>query len=522
MSLLEKTIEDMHKTFLAFKDRAIASGIQDGSRALAKHLESTAEHLADLAKNSVRESDADDDELDPVLSAEVAKGHERTQLNNRRRVVSTGSDHVPMLGYQTTLDDEADDDDGEIARHALASQAPLESLPLWDWTATEAMQQFQIEVPTVDEFPSDTVGQLQHYATPGSNAIPYFDANDVLQYSAPVRQDIAIHNVLPFGGAQLVRKLPPDTPAPAGRTLHDIVTLPLPTSYSFQEASFARRLLRTAFETGYRLMTDPNSRPEDLKRLCKFSWCFTNSARIIDHIKGLMERTAKQNLELWEVPALHLGGAGMHYPRVGIDTGGAPPEWWANGAPNGPLRPSQPETPVPDAMMIEQIVERVGLDGEWFDSNDVEQYLQSKGVYLDAQSSLVELNETSESLPGFNDTQDLTSSPAASSQNSTGGPRSPQNPETNWSDDPFLQGTDYHWSEEIVNMPEIQDLDMDFSFDESISSTAKAFPPHLPDFNTFPDIMPTLHTKVKKFVDVDKFLNSMYEFEWWPLLIANS
>lgn len=440
VSSLEKTIEDMYKTFLTFKDKAIVSGIQDGSPVLAKHLESTAERLTNLATNSVHKSVGEDNELDPILSAEIAEGHERTQLNTRGTVVGTRSDHVPMLGYHTTLDEEADDDDGEIARQTLASQASLEGFPLLDWTATEAMQQFQIEVPIIDGSPSDTVGQLQQYAAPSSNAILYVDASDVLQHNVLVGRGTTIHDVLPFGSAQTVGNRRPDIPAPKGKLLHDFVTLPLPTSYSFQEASFARRLLRTALETSYRLMTDPNSRPEDVKRLRKFTWCFTNSPRIIDHIKGLMERTAKENLELWEVPAMHLGGASMHYPRVGMDTGGAAPDWWANEAPTGPLRLSQAETPVPDAMMIGQIVERIGVDGEWFDSNDVE------------QSSSVELSGNGESLLGFNKTQDtLASSPAASSQISTGGSHSSHNPESNRSDDPFLQGTEYHWSEEIVN-----------------------------------------------------------------------
>lgn len=319
MSSLEATIEDMHKTFLAFNDKAIASGIQTGNPVLAKHLNAAAERLADLAKNSVHQSDAEDEEPEANLSAQVAEGHERRQRDDRRTGERSGSDHVPMLGYQTTFDEE-DDDDGEIARQIPASQAQLDSLPLSDWTATESLQQFPLEIPT-----SDAIGQLQQVeSAPGTLAIPDFDANDILQYCAQIPEIGAGHDFQPFSNLLSMEKQPQGNLAPPGKTLYDLITVQSPLSYSFQEASFARRLLRISLEASYRLMTNPHSRPEDIKRLCKFTWCFTNSPRIVDHIKGLMERTAKQNLELWEVPAMHVGGAGVSvfsiqwFPSVGL------------------------------------------------------------------------------------------------------------------------------------------------------------------------------------------------------------
>lgn len=169
----------MQKTFLVFNDRAIASGIQGGNPPLAKQLGTTAEHLADLAKNSAHESDAEDDEHDATLSAEMADGAEQSQLTTKKTVDCTHSDNVPTLGYESTIDVEADDDDGEISRKAMAFQAPLESLPLSDWTATEVMQRSQVDVRTIDETPNDTVGQLQEYAASSSTATPYGITNDV-------------------------------------------------------------------------------------------------------------------------------------------------------------------------------------------------------------------------------------------------------------------------------------------------------------------------------------------------------
>lgn len=36
---------------------------------------------------------------------------------------------------------------------------------------------------------------------------------------------------------------------------------------------------------------------------------------------------------------------------------------------------------------IEDILEAIGLGGEWFDSHDVEEYLKSRGLFLDAHST---------------------------------------------------------------------------------------------------------------------------------------
>lgn len=172
--------------------------------------------------------------------------------------------------------------------------------------------------------------------------------------------------------------------------------------------------------------------------------------------------------------------------------------------------------------MIGQIVERVGFDGEWFDSNDVEQYLRSKGLYLDGQSSIVELDDVDESLPSFNDIQGPSAtSPSASSQDSLRGPQSPGNAESDYPSDPFLQGTDYVWNEDLAKMPEIPDLGMDFSYGETVSLDPHAFYPKSAESNTLPDALPSFNIKIKKFVDIDKFLNSKFESHQRQPLIAD-
>lgn len=171
-----------------------------------------------------------------------------------------------------------------------------------------------------------------------------------------------------------------------------------PSSYSFHETSFVRRLMRSCLEAAYLTMLNP--RPEDVERLCTYSFCFIHKPQLMAFFKAVMARTARDNLELWSVPLYHVGNAGLHYPRDGIDASSLPPPGWAQTAPIGPSRPRRGLTPIPDSWTQSEIIDYAGVGGEWFDSNDVEQYLRTKGLKLDARSSWVEIIDPSEENQG--------------------------------------------------------------------------------------------------------------------------
>ncbi|CAD6593266.1 MAG: hypothetical protein ASARMPREDX12_006966 [Alectoria sarmentosa] len=139
---LEKTVEDMHKTFLEFNDRAIASGIQKGAPALAGHLKSIAERLGELAKNSTEESDGEEDENDPGRSIQPVAA----EPSSRRQGRELGLEPTSMLGYQTTFGEEEDEEE-EDAGEITIPPAQLDNLPLSDRLGTEYMQQLRSENP---------------------------------------------------------------------------------------------------------------------------------------------------------------------------------------------------------------------------------------------------------------------------------------------------------------------------------------------------------------------------------------
>ncbi|KAH0562057.1 hypothetical protein GP486_003241 [Trichoglossum hirsutum] len=92
----------------------------------------------------------------------------------------------------------------------------------------------------------------------------------------------------------------------------------IPWTFSFQETTFARRLHRAAIERGYYLFLSPNSPPSDVT--CVFEFCFTFNDRdeTLQRLRGILMRSTKESPENPEVPILHIGGSGLHYPRKNV------------------------------------------------------------------------------------------------------------------------------------------------------------------------------------------------------------
>jgi hypothetical protein len=100
------------------------------------------------------------------------------------------------------------------------------------------------------------------------------------------------------------------------------------------------------------------------------------------------------------VPFFNIGGAGTHFPRR--DTEGKPiyppnmlsPEKALVSQDMGPHKTVWvgAETPRVDANDVPSLLEAIGYGGEWFDSHDVEEYLKTKGIFLDGHSSFVEVD----------------------------------------------------------------------------------------------------------------------------------
>ena len=280
--------------------------------------------------------------------------------------------------------------------------------------------------------------------------------------------------------------------------------LPLPRSYSHQETSFTRRLMRSSLEASYRLLTSTHPNPDELARLTTYSLCLTKFPKVVKLFQQLLGRTVKENLELWHVPLLHVGGAGLHYPRDGIDASSQPPEWWANQSPMGPSRPLNPEKIVSESLSNYERVDYAGVGGEWFDSNDVEQYLRTKGLQLDSHSSIVEYVEPeADLLPDVEKVPALSSTTTSSSYDSSGGPQSPENAWPPTQPSAFADQMRSPW------YPPSDEKETDTATETNGFFDAKVFDPGF-DFSMLQPSLPATTVKPKRVVDVDAFLNSKH------------
>lgn len=452
MAELEQIIGKMNKAFLSFNDRAIASGIDSWEPQLAQDLKSTMESFIEFARCVEKESDDEDTETAPNLSAPVSDQPSTPGVMPRESVlVSEASASIEDLGAEGA----------RVA--ALLGYDPTSSIT---------------ETPNI---PDPQPGADQNAGAGNPDISNWLDPEAVTQYRVEMpNQDMGL-DLLPPAFQK------PPTP---------------PLSYSYQETSFARRLLRTALEGAYRLLTNPNTRTEDLFYFCKHTFTWTNRKHCLQWLEKALTRTARESLEYWGAPQLHIGGAGLHYPRHGFDTGCIPPAGWEANSPMGPLRYTEPEIPLDGSL-------QPGSAGEWFDSNDVEQYLQTKGLFLDGHSSYVELNgDVAVDHPEVN--VPTLGSPTESSRDSNGYPPSPPTQDSILLDGPVIEDNVSAWNDDIFAMPSYDGVDGRSSWDPSVFPTSK----ELDHFGLFEPFIPPQpksldHPKSRKYIDVEKFILSM-------------
>ena len=251
-----------------------------------------------------------------------------------------------------------------------------------------------------------------------------------------------------------------------------------PLSYGHMETSFTRRLLRSTLDAAQRLLRNPHADPAQIHRLGRYAVCYMTRKRFTAFLDLPRSRPAHANLEHWIAPVYHLGGAGLHYTRNGIDAGSTRPEHWDQPGRIGPPTLMPVDRPEARNMTRDEVVDFANVKGEWYDSNDVEEYLKTKGIHLDATSSVVEIAE--------DDVPSMVSSGGTSKSHSATGTASPVNREgaEQMRSTPFGP----YWSmEDDFSTPVADPRLQTYGFDLTLSGVAS--------------------TKAKKLVDVDAFLS---------------
>lgn len=178
-----------------------------------------------------------------------------------------------------------------------------------------------------------------------------------------------------------------------------------PTTYSFLESSFSCRLRRHYLEYSYRLLSDPRADPRDVLRVFCFSLGFRSRPTMLDRFQTALSRSKiddhrtatpsnnsnNSSFPIAIPPTYHIGNAGTHFPQ-NRDQQAYPLSKFI-----GPWPFHLADIPHEKSSIDELQLSR-GITGEWFDANDIEGYLHSMGVPIDAQSSFVAVPSPPSSL----------------------------------------------------------------------------------------------------------------------------
>ena len=453
----------MAQTVSSFHDRALASDIEVSAPSLAQDLQTIVTRFNNIAQNTNPNSEPSSATLSSDLSSRVYT-LEDSHSGRRAAQLIAARNRVNTFDFSSQ------------PRHEITAASQVWGYQDYDEeTQTEQLGEFNLQ---------QGAGNYDRISV--SNDLDWITQSTTQLYRAE-KDDLGPE-------AQSTMPLPRDP-------------LASPSTYSFQESTFARRLARAAYERAYRMFVDPRTRKEDLHEMCKFSFCFASAQKIFGWISTINAKGKDESLELWQAPRLHLGNAGLHYPRQPEHH--VPPNW-ADQAPMGPRRSAKAETPVPDWMSVDQIIEMTGFAGEWFDPHDVEHYLRSKGLQLDGQSSRLEIDD--KAVPGL-ETPQLNASVSPSESYPDIGTPSSVNIESQYTSEPSLQATEPLWNSAVAQFPTTTtSSSLDLSLIEP-GSNPKMFASNVYDNMSITDVaFPTRKPTAKKFVDVDKFVDS--ESSW--------
>lgn len=386
----------MNKSFLQFNDAALKSGLLQLNPSLAQQLKSVTETFVTLAKSAAEGNAEGEDEPgeaieDPTVEPSSA-GH--TQYQAQPQQMDIG------WGYTATVENHSAQQPPVTT--STPSELPKHSPSFAAMPNSPFLKEKDLSVVT---FRSPvTVGHVMDQAVSWSNAssneredsqqLP-FGLIDILSrqhYSPSDNQNHQIFSV----NVPTPDVTPPSVRLPTPPRLPSLKTKSIkPTwTYSYDETTFARRLTRAALETGFHLLSSANQRPTALNYVFKLSLPYMNLNDLREKFKVLLSRGTDEDLDCWETPFIHLGGAGTHYPRKDAQGNSvAIPNSWTvrriGPVSNKIIRAENSSDP---SQSHDLNIDLTGFEGEWFDAFDVEGYLeQEKGVHIDPKDSFAEV-----------------------------------------------------------------------------------------------------------------------------------
>lgn len=412
VSSLQSTIEEMNKTFLQFNDNAVASGLLHISPELARQLKSATEKFILLAKaSSTSGDDHSESEIEEVPRPAKATRQQKSNVQRDEPMILDQQNAFPFPPSSapstspeplSSTERGVDIGMGYIQIVDSASSPPSVSMD-------DNLNSFSSSMGMDSSIATDRYDSVME----NFSLFPYTSnsttAADLMAVSAPADFQTQQYNVRVPSPLPVILRSPTKS-----------MTVPAPYTYSFQEITFARRLQRAAVERGFHLLSTADLRPAAFEKVFRLSLLYHTKDTLLNKFRFALTRTANEPLETLQTPFIHLGGAGFHYNTGRIKNGYI--------VKPGPLfhRAILQSADSP-GVSVDIELDLREYEGEWFDANDVEGYLEEKGLKIDPQSTFAEGNIQTDVITPFEEVFSPTPSNSTLENTATGN-GSPQTP----------------------------------------------------------------------------------------------
>ena len=166
----------------------------------------------------------------------------------------------------------------------------------------------------------------------------------------------------------------------------------IPITYSFHETMFSRRLHRYSLEHAYRLFIDSRSDPIVTYQMFRLVACMRDKNKMLPYFQKLLRAGVEDALEIPTLPFYCIGGAGAHYPHK--DHSGTLSYPLNMRLPRRILGifPGAKTSRETNSLDTQSHLKIFGFDGDWFDCQDVQGYLEENGVILDHSSTVAKIH----------------------------------------------------------------------------------------------------------------------------------
>ncbi len=374
----------MNKTFTRLKDSTLESGVLQINPALSQDFKLATETFTSLAKAASERRTEEDDEAGDTRE-HSGEGIRTTNLASRRANVAESEDPSIGWGYSRMNPDENPDS----ANFTQTNPIPFSDASVYGQSNPngELIRRRQFTVGDVMD-----QSRSSHNASDQPSLLPFglvdLDTSQPFQPPSPRMYPVSIPS--PRFPPQTSKLSTPCFLLPNPLTLKNLSHL---TTQSLDAPSFARRLARAAAETAFQLLIVAEARPAAMSYVFRFQLPLVDTDQLLARFKALVSRHPEESLDDWDIPYIHLGGSGTHYPR--LDALGQPVRpknsWKAQQL--GPLEDKRAGLiNVEDGRMLAlEGVDFTNLEGDWFDAEDVSGYLKAEyGCKLHSKSLFVE------------------------------------------------------------------------------------------------------------------------------------